>query len=196
MHPKYDIALLPEESIASRAIEYSEHLKSLGTEFVLGRKTNLPHLSMYMFRLKDEDMPKVVDIVEATAHKAIHLKAVNYGFNWQYFDVEYARTKELEELQAKILDITKYRQELDEGDRKLMEEAAGEAKRNWKDYGFKQVGELYRPHLTFTRFKTLEEAPSDPPNLEVFSGKYIRLGIYQLGPHGTCLSEVAGFDLS
>ncbi len=58
-----------------------------------------------------------------------------------------------------------------------MHSATGLALANFQNYGYKYVGELFRPHITLTRFK--EEQPQAEkllPNLSVFSGEFSKIG--------------------
>lgn len=195
----YDIVLLPEPEIAAKAIRASQELKPLGTHFSLGPDACLPHVSLYMLQIKDENLPavfeKLADIASQTNHLA--LKAQGYVQAEGYIDADYQIGPEITALQQAILDaINPFRDGLRPSDQARIQTATGLIRENIEKYGYRSVGELFRPHLTITRFTN-----SDPIPLEdmiaptAYNGEFATLAICELGDHGTCAKKIEGFDL-
>lgn len=90
----YDIVLLPEESIAAKAIRTSEELAPLGTEFTLGLESYVPHVSLYMVRLKTDDLPEVEKRLAEIAGRTpgLRLESDRYEQAEGYIDANYLRT--------------------------------------------------------------------------------------------------------
>jgi hypothetical protein len=76
--------------------------------------------------------------------------------------------------------------------------AGGPLGANIRDTGYAEVGELFRPHYTLNWFEAgtrLEagdmECAADPVSL---TGRYTALGMFALGPYGTCPQLLARYD--
>jgi hypothetical protein len=79
-----------------------------------------------------------------------------------------------------------------EKDREHILEAVGLAKSNYDMYGYKYVGELFKPHITLTRFEN--EVPADEsvlPEPSLFSGRFAKIALCELGISNTCVRLLA-----
>jgi len=78
----------------------------------------------------------------------------------------------------------------------LLKIATGLARENLETWGYRAVGELFRPHLTFTRFVSRQPIPlEDMGAPSAFRGQFARLALFEMGPNGTCIRKVKEFDL-
>jgi len=113
-----------------------------------------------------------------------------------YIDAGYDRIASLDDLQMTVLDaINPIRDGMREKDKPRLEIAIGKKREYFELYGYPNVRELFRPHLTLTRF--LSERPidaSDLPSSEDFSGTFPKLGLFEMGDNGTCVRKIAEFD--
>lgn len=195
-----DIVLLPEPSLARKAVALSEQLKAQSALFTLRDGTCFPHVSLYMVQLKAADLDKVgAALAETAASRPPHdLVAAKYGQAEGYIDAEYIRTRALERLQATVVEaVSPLRSGLSDSDKVRLTAAAGKVRENLEKYGYRGVGELFRPHLTFTRFE--DSSPietSTLPDPAIFSGRFTRLGLFETGVHGTCIRKIAEFGLA
>ena len=81
-------------------------------------------------------------------------------------------------------------------DKERVLEATGLAKQNYDTYGYKYIGELFSPHITLTRFENEEPADeSKLPDMSVFDGRFVKLGLCELGISNTCARKLAEFPL-
>lgn len=195
----YDIVLLPAISLAKKAIGLSKKLEPLDVYFTLDNKTFFPHVSLYMLQLDDMGLKKAIDLLSTIASETSTIEAwVNdYHYEDNYVDAEYVKSKELINLQRKVIDkLNPIRDGLREKDKARLNDAIGETRSNLINYGYRFVGKMFAPHLTFTRFKNNQENILQllPPK-ESFNGKYSTLGIFEMGDNGTCVSEIKSWKL-
>lgn len=195
----YDIVLLPEEDIAAKAIRTSQELAPLGTEFTLSPTSPAPHVSLYMTRLKTNDLPEVEKRLAEIAARTpkVHLESDSYVQEEGYIDANYIRTPEAAQLQETIVQaINPLRDGLRPRDIPKLENATSLVRKNLETWGYRSVGELFRPHLTFTRFTNRQPIPlEDMDAPSAFSGQFARLALFEMGPNGTCIRRIKEFDL-
>jgi hypothetical protein len=153
-----------------------------------------------MLQLEDESLETAIQLVSKIASftKTVNANAKEYNYENDYIDVEYIRTDNLLELQIKVLDaLNPVRSGLREKDTNRLLTAAGDELHNLKKYGYRSVGNLFHPHLTFTRFVDPQDKVFESmPLKESFSGRYEKLGIFELGENGTCIKEVRTWDIT
>jgi hypothetical protein len=187
------VAILPSDLLASKAIYTSEQLSTQGALFTLGVGTSYPHLSVYMLKIKIKDIEVVKSILAQISGTVteINLSAVDYHQSRGYVDVEYQKIGLLSNLQKRVIDaINPLRDGMREHDIARLPDATGLMLENYQKYGWNSVGELYRPHLTLTRFSNQEDEPAKLPAFAEFSGPYNRLGLFEMGENGTCAQEL------
>jgi 2'-5' RNA ligase len=199
-----DVVLLPSAELASKAMEASKSLsKKYNSFFTLEDGKYYPHMSLYMFQLNEDDIPKVKDILAevAKSFSAVSAKAITYrlgeGFGVGYVDPEYEVTDELRALQDTVIEaINPVRAGMRESDIKKMQDAEGLKLGNLQKYGYPAVGKLFRPHLTLTRLKEHNpEALIILPDINSFGGLFDRIGLFEMGDNGTCVRKIAELKL-
>lgn len=194
-----DIVLLPSDELAEKLIQVSGTLGTQSPLFTLDGVSFYPHASLYMTQLKRDDLDKVKELLSGIASNVatLNLTASKYDQAMGFFDAEYERTKQLDELQKVVIDaINPIRDGMREKDKARMLEATGLARENFEKYGYAPVGELFRPHATITRFAN--EGTTDTsllPNPAYLSGQFTHLGLFEMGDNGTCIKEIARYTL-
>jgi 2'-5' RNA ligase len=194
-----DIVALPSDELAAKAILASKKLESLGSLFSLEIGKYFPHSSMYMLQLSTDTIEQVKQLLADIAHetKPLQLEASGYYQKEGFIDAGYTVSDELRNLQEKVLSvINPLRDGMREKDKARMVEATGLPLKNYQDYGYKYVGELFRPHITLTRFS--EEQPTAEqllPDLSEFNGTFTRIGLFEMGDNGTCIREIGSWEL-
>ncbi|HET8671584.1 MAG TPA: DUF1045 domain-containing protein [Candidatus Saccharimonadales bacterium] len=194
-----DIVILPSSELAQRAIKMSVTLQSHGALFQLNATGPFPHTSLYMTQLKIADLDKVKAILTdiAASTPLLDLTATRYDQANGFIDVDYARTETLDQLQMTVVEaINPIRDGMREKDKARMLTTTGKARENLEKYGYPGVGELFRPHMTFTRFidaRTIDT--STLPNVSELNGQFVKLGLFEMGENGTCVREIAEFTL-
>jgi hypothetical protein len=195
----YDVVLIPSDDLVKKAISLSKKLTPLGVHFTLDNETFFPHLSLYMLQLNDGGIIKVRGLLETIAkdNMAISLEAEKYHYEDDYFDVEYTKLMEIISLQEKILDgLNPFRDGLREKDKERLPDSIGETRSNLLKYGYRGIGKMFNPHLTFTRFKSAREKTlGSLPDLESFNETFTQIGLFEMGDNGTCTKKVACWKL-
>lgn len=193
-----DIVLLPGADLSQKAISVSEQLKEYGSRFTLRPDSYVPHLSLYMAQIKQGDLEKVKAALAGIAvAPPVGLVAARYYQSHGYIDVEYARHAAIDALQmAVIRAINPLRDGLLRSDEARAQQATGKIKENFMAYGYPGVGDLFRPHLTFTRFvsDTIISIEALPP-LPEFNGLFTKLGLFVMDEDGACVRKLAEFTL-
>ncbi|MGI8420583.1 MAG: DUF1045 domain-containing protein [Candidatus Levyibacteriota bacterium] len=206
MNPVYDIVLLPPQSVDKNSIMVSRQLSQFGTEFILQKNILYPHLSLYMVNLTPENVDKTTRLLADIAAKMppLQLEAMRYAhdFTQGMFEITYKENKALDQLQQKLIAVIN---PLREGLRikdpvghilaKWLPKQTGELRNNLERYGYDEVGNFFRPHITFTRFIKRDTSVilSQLPPVEEFNGVFTQLGLFEMGEHGTCIREIATF---
>lgn len=194
-----DIVILPAAELAQKAIDLSEQLEQHGTLFTLKEGAYFPHASLYMTQLKIADLDKVKAILMDIAANTplLDLTATRYDQAEGYIDADYARTEMLDQLQMAVVEaINPIRDGMREKDEARMLTTTGKVRENLEKYGYRGVGELFRPHMTFTRFADGESIDTSTlPDPSEFSGQFVKLGLFEMGDNGTCIRKIADFEL-
>jgi hypothetical protein len=191
-----NIVLLPSEDLAEIAIAMSHSLEG-DKLYELGKSTMVPHLSLYMTQLKTADFDRVANILSDIANRTnvFNLHASNYGAAEGYFEVGYERTDALDALQLEVVEaVNPIRDGMRTKDKVRMESASGIAREHFERYGYPNIGELFRPHISFTRF-THDYHPEVTQDYVTFSGSFTKLALCEMGDNGTCVRLIASFPL-
>ncbi len=195
-----DIVILPSEELKTKTVELSKSLRIRGTLYTLDGINFHPHASLYMARLRPQELEGIKVVLEniASVHKCQNLKATKYYQVMGFLDIEYQRTQALDDLASAVVKaINPVRNGMPEQDKLRMESATGLALENYRNYGYKYVGELFRPHISITRFK--DEQTIDTNNIiepSEFNGTFTKLGLFEMGDNGTCVRQIVTFELA
>jgi len=195
-----NIVILPSTEIAEKAITVSQQLaQHYSTFFTLKEGEYYPHATLYMTQFKVADLGRAQTLLAELAARTapFALQSDRYELNFGYFDANYERPAELEALQMAVINaINPIRDGMREKDKQHLLEASGVERENLQKYGYRGVGELFRPHVTLTRLT--DDQPVDTsvlPAPHEFSGQFMRLGLFEMGDNGTCVRKIAEFPL-
>jgi hypothetical protein len=206
--PVYDVVLLPAAAQYQKSIDISRQLASYGTEFTLDAHGPFPHMSLYMANFTLENLAKAELALAEIAAKtsAMTLEAVRYAHDLEQgmFEIGYEMPDELVNLQNDIVvALNPLRTGLQEKDpvghviADWLLQAPAAARQNLEQFGYDEIGELFRPHITFTRFRQrdLEIDTTNLLPLPMLSADFPTLALYETGDHGTCTRKTAAFSL-
>jgi hypothetical protein len=162
--------------------------------------TTLTFPFIYMTQLKENDLDRAKQLLAEIAAKstALTLTATRYYQAERYIDVEYDRIESLVSLQERfIAAINPIRDGMRQKDKARLAEATGQVRENLEKYGYRGVGELFRPHISLTRFEREETTqPAGLPSISELSGQFTKLGLFEMGDNGTCVRKIAEFELA
>ena len=198
-----DIVLLPDDRLADKAISASRLLSDRDPLFTLKMGEFYPHMSLYMFQLDVDKIPRVEEVLGKVSAEHSHIDAqaarysIGQGHALGYIDPEYEVTDQLCVIQMDVIKvINPLRAGMRESDIAKMHDARGIKLTNLQDYGYPAVGELFRPHITLTRLKEyIPEVLDVLPDINDFSGTFTKIGLFEMGSNGTCIRKISEFDL-
>ena len=200
-----DIVLLPDEEQSKLAIETSQFLSQQGTLFALDNQNFYAHASLYMFQMSIDNQDECIAALQRIAeeNKIQQLEQDGYfyqesGFGKGYVDVAFTRNGEADSLQKRVMDtFNVLRAGMRESDKQKIAVATGLKLENLQKYGYPAIGELFRPHMTLTKFPVeIEPDLTVLPTPTNFSGKFTKIGLFEMGTNGTCIRKIAEFGLT
>lgn len=206
-YPVYDIVLLPPPLLNAKAIAISQQLSVNKTQFTLS-KTLHPHISLYMANLSPEGLQKTSSLLENLSRRtpAQVLKATHYSQNEHgMFEVFFEKTAAITTLQQDVITLANpLRVGLRQKDpvgrdlAQYLHTAPREARENLEHFGYDEIGNFFKPHITLTRFMPGARmvATDALPQPLVLSGVYATLALCEMGEHGTCTKIVSQFLLT
>lgn len=215
-----NLALIPDTELASRHITFSRHLAAryrslIQLNGVTPRVAFTPHVTLYQVPVQARHLPGLRAALNGVAAKAPQpwLSATEYRSNQDEgsFEVRYAPAVRLMELQDDTIAVVNPLRgdlllERDPAGRPLSDRIGepGQAGDNIRRTGFDAVGDpaqggLFYPHVTINWFElgtSVELNATDWPSLSHFDGRFAALGIFLLGPYGTCAQRLAALPLA
>jgi hypothetical protein len=215
-----NLALIPETDLASRHITFSRHMAAryrslIQLNGVTPKVAFTPHVTLYQVPVQARDLPGLHAALGDVAAKAppLWLSATEYRSNPDEgsFEVRYASAARLMELQGDTIAVVNPMRgdlllERDPAGRPLSEriDEPGQAGDNVRRTGFDAVGDpaqggLFYPHVTLNWLElgtSVELNAADWPSLSYFDGRFMALGIFLLGPYGTCAQRLAALPFA
>lgn len=199
-----DVVLLPNEEQAQLAVQASQALSSQGSLFTLDNQDFYAHASLYMLQMNATTQDACIAALQQLAQqfKVQKLDQDGYlyqdsGFGRGYVDIAFTRNETVDSLQEQVVaTFNTLRADMRESDKQKMTDATGLKLENLQKYGYPSIGELFRPHITLTKFPTeIEPDLTVLPPASHFSGEFNRIGLFEMGSNGTCIRKIAAFDL-
>jgi hypothetical protein len=215
-----NLALIPETELASRHITFSTQMAGryrslIQLNGVTPKVAFTPHVTLYQVPVQAGDLPELRTALLNVTTKAsqLWLSATEYRSNQDEgsFEVRYAPATPLMELQADTIAVMNPLRgdlllERDPAGRPLREriDEPGLAGDNIRRTGFDAVGDpayggLFYPHVTTNWFEpgtSVDPTDADWLSLSHFDGRFVALGIFVLGPYGTCAQRLAALPLA
>lgn len=212
-----NIALIPEQNLAEKHIGISRQLARkypalVQLNDVHARLALAPHLTLYQVPIDYKEfegaLTRLSQIAKSLPVPVLQASRYSYNAGEASFEVQYEVTDELVEWQQKVIDsLNPLRGELT-----LERDPAGHEVtamlqntdilgENLRMTGYGEVGDprnggLFRPHVTLNWFELgtdISDTTNLPP-IDELNGKYPKLGVYLLGPYGTCPQRIAQYE--
>jgi 2'-5' RNA ligase len=194
-----DVVLLPDEAMMGKAIEANTELvKKFGEEIVLNRKNCLPHISLAMGCVDEEDIISVGEILQTIAKGlslgdlmvlGVQISRNAAGESVSAFEVE--KTEELQSLHETIMEkLEPYLSNDVTSDMACADGEVEESTLLWiKNYRGKSSFNKFFPHITI--------GYGELSNFLSFPIKFAasKLALCYLGNHCTCRRVLASVEL-
>ena len=197
----FNIVIYPPREISQKAIAVSKKLKQKGGLFVLDGKNYFPHITIYMTEFPVKNVSKIRKALRDFAAKTKPFRATSLKYRESadgYIDVDYKKSKEIKNLQKKILALLNPLREnlLRPKDAARMSELSKAQQRSIKRYGYRSVGAEFFPHITFTKLEKFDKSALSKVEKSNFSFDVDKIGFFYLGEYGTCCKLIEIFDLT
>jgi len=189
-----DVVLLPDDAMTQRAIEINRRLLTNGSQgIVLSQDDHLPHISLAMGCIEQEDVPtirqRLEDLARRTPIRELRIVGIvnstnSRGETTSLLEVE--RTEELQKLHEQVMkEMTPFFR-YDVSETMICDDVVSPSTLDWiRTYPQKSSYENFRPHITIGYGKV-------PPGLSFpIPFTVTRLALCHLGNHCTCRKILA-----
>lgn len=152
-----NVCIFPDERVSASCVAISQSFKNDDTMFVLGGNL-FAHMTVYMARFPDENIAQVVAGVESVLGSTETFRCEHAGYFMtagRYLEASYRKTDAFMSLHtALIQSVAGLRinpgQPYEEG---YFTPYTLEQQKNARETGYDLAGNLYRPHVTLTRYR-------------------------------------------
>lgn len=195
-----NVCVIPDEPASAMCVALSQSLTNDDTLFVLGGD-RLAHMTAYMARFADTDIDKVVKGVEEALKSATPFRCEHTGYfmtEGRYLEASYRKSAEFMALhEALIASVAGYRinpgNPYEEG---YFTPYTAEQQQNVKETGYDLARNLYRPHVTLTRYKDGSVPEAFPALSEAkLSFDLDKIGVYKADDNGAVYERIYEFHV-
>lgn len=210
-----NIALAPSRALGANLTKWSQAIakQTKNTLVMLGegetRLSDVPHLTLYQVPILARDLDQLAEqlqlIAEQEAPYDLTVTNLTYNADERSLEIGYETQPRLVELQMKVTSYTNIlRQgmllEKDPAGNRISEllHVEGELGENIRNFGYSEIGGLFRPHATLNWFGPDTDFAIETEqknNCSELSGQYDTLIISALGSHGRCAQQLTHHKL-
>lgn len=194
-----NVCIIPNNTAGDTCIELSQSLKSHNTAFVLDGKNKFAHMTVFMARFENSEIDNVLSAVKESLKNFNGFLCEQTGYfltAGRYLEVSYFKSKEFIDLHELLIkNLKNYRinpgEPFEEG---YFTPYTSEQQKNTRETGYDLAHDLYRPHITLTRYKentAPKNIPDFPPNNLSF--QLNKICIYEANDNGAVNKKLAEF---
>lgn len=215
-----NLVVVPERSLAERHIALSSELTKrhparITLDGIEPRLAFAPHITLYQVAIPVQDMERMcaelAEIAKRTPQLSVAATEFAYHAEDATIELRYEATAPLLHLQDAVVEAVNpirgtLLRERDPSGHLLTEltTQSGTIGDNIRRTGFDAVGDpaeggTFIPHVSLNWFElgtSLDTESEDLPPLTNFDGSFVALGVYLLGPYGTCAQRLASVGLA
>lgn len=196
-----NVCILPPELVAKQCIAISNTFNENDVRFMLGDRL-FPHTTVYMARFEESRIDEVKSRLKSLVSNLNSVKLTHTGYyltEGDYIEVSYQRTSELLEFHSEIIAALKdYRAHPGDAETESYFGPYNAAqKKNAQETGYDLAYDLYRPHITLTRYKEGRvpyEFPAFPA--ATLSFDIPKIALYKADENGAVYEEIATLEIS
>lgn len=195
-----NFCILPPDNVANQCTQLSQTLKSTDTMFVLG-DGKFPHMTVYMARFPRNVVSKLKSGAKQAMQSQKPFRCLHSGYfmtSGRYFEASYQKTSKFLELHSKLItSLCDFRASPGNPRKEsYYGPYSAEQKKSAKQTGYDLTYDLYRPHITLTRYfenKVPEIFPAMPQTDLSFD--FTKLGMYEADENGAVFKKLAEFTI-
>jgi 2'-5' RNA ligase len=197
-----NVCVFPDERVSAECVDISQSFRSDDTLFVLDGDNFFAHMTAFMARFPDDKIDEVVSGVEAALQSAQSFRCEHTGYFMtagRYLEASYRKSDDFMKLHESLIShIAQLR--ISPGD--PYEEGyftpyTAEQQQNARETGYDLARNLYRPHVTLTRYQeggVPEVFPAIPAaNLSFNLGKVC---VYKADDNGAVYELIREFQVA
>lgn len=200
---RLNTAFTPPKEVSGKAIELSRAISSeVESYFVLDGIQFHPHITIYPLEYPEENILKVLGIVERTV-KSIEPVKFQYKrleTHQGYIGVEFEHFSQIQKIHEGIVNALNPLREgyIREKYNDYQMEFTSNQLESIRRYSYPDAMALYNPHLTITRLKDENEAEEILSTIKWDIPEFIidKIGVYKTGEHGTRRELLKEFTLN
>jgi 2'-5' RNA ligase len=196
-----NVCMLPADKVALQCITISKGFSEDSVRFTLGNGL-FPHATLYMARFNNADIEKIAEAFKSIVQtiKPVALQHSGYYLTeGDYLEVSYQRSPELLALHDQIIQgLKNYRAYIDNPPRESYYGPYNQKQQeNVRETGYDLAYDLYRPHITLTRYKE-GALPVEFPAFEKASLSFTlpKIALYKADENGAVFEEIVTAELS
>jgi len=195
-----NICVIPNDQVGKDCIAISKSFESEASMFVLGNG-KFAHMTVFMARFADDQTSQVIKATERVLHSTDGFRCEHSGYfmtEGRYLEVSYRRSIEFMSLHEQLVQqLAPLRinpgNPYEEG---YFTPYTAEQRRNAEETGYDLARNLYRPHITLTRYKegmTPKEFPAIPK--AALSFNLSKVCIYEADDNGAVFRLLKEFAI-
>lgn len=195
-----NVCILPTAPVAKQCTEISQTFNLGNVRFTLGDGL-FPHSTVYMAQFEESRISEVVAALKTVVSKLQPVTLTHSGYyltEGSYVEVSYQRTPDLLEFHGSIIEALKgFR--ANPGSPKV-ESYYGpynqQQQKNAEETGYDLAYDLYRPHITLTRYKE-GIAPTTFPAFAEAQLSFVvpKIALYKADENGAIYEEIITMEL-
>lgn len=196
-----NVCVVPDASVGDRCVELSQALKSDGTMFVLDGKSKFAHMTVFMARFANSEIPNVLGATKKALSSIESFLCEHTGYFMtagRYIEASYRRSEAFMVLhEALIANLKDYRinseNPFKEG---YFTPYTAEQRKNAKETGYDLAHSLYRPHITLTRYEEGKMPETFPAFASAkLSFQLSRVCVYKADDNGAVYEQLEEFTI-
>jgi 2'-5' RNA ligase len=201
---RINIAFKPPTDVAEESAKISREInRKSEAYFVLDNENYFPHITVYSPEYPARNLEKVLAIAEEIAKNfsapKFVFRGVKAGQGFVTLGFDYSEEiKIIHETLVEKLNPLRENHIREKYTDSYMMKFSEEKKENINKYGYPNSMAFYKPHMTLARLKDegLAEKIAGAIDWPAKEFKVEKLGVYEMGNHGTCVKLVKEFVFS
>lgn len=195
-----NVAVIPSADVSAAAVMLSQELHTLGGIFQLDGVDRFAHLTLYMARFARSDLARVQAALSVALGELETIRLTQNGYfvtPGGYYEISYLRSPSLIHVHDKV---TRALRTLRFSPGHPVAESyfgiyTSEQQQNAQKTGYDLAGDLYRPHVTLTRFDNVPDINVLPTAGSNLSFTATRIGSFEADSMGAARKHIAEFKL-
>lgn len=197
-----NVCVLPPEEVAAECVRLGQALLSPDALFVLDGKTKFAHMTIFMARFPNAKIQNAVDAAQEVAAQASPFVCEHVGYFMtagRYLEASYRKSEAFVQLHEQfIADLKEHRiNPEDPFEESYFAPYTEYQQKNAKETGYDLAFHLYRPHITFTRYKEGGVPQKFPAFAEAaLSFPLSSIGVFKADDNGAVYEKLAEFPVA